>query len=355
MRKLIWCCSAAGVLAAGSFLSLAYYACRCPDSVVGRSMQVIAEASLAMQPLSGLASMARHANPANTPPQETAGSNEECIPDEPRPIAPQRKEEVNLPSRPLDEVQAGDGGKALPPASTRPLDEVQAEAAPIVIREEDPMPAEPLPPPAGIEIPAMQGVASGCPIVMPYCQDDGEPPITPPIMPHAEGDDDQPAAANEKKPGDAEDSENKDFKEWMKLFEEENKKDKAPAAEELPPPTEEGEKDKSSRAEELPPATEDVGPQAEPKCQEDRHLHEHYSGCPRVTCPYTGKSYPVCKPAKKTGTEESSEEPPQQDKNPHHGKRGTEKEECPCVPGVDTMEYRKSDGGLNEFGPGPLH
>ena len=172
---------------------------------------------------------------------------------------------------------------------------------------------------------------------MPYCQDDGEEPITPPIMPNADGGEAKPAGVNEKKThASSEDSENTDFTEWRKLFEAETKKEKSPTAEELPAPTEEEE------------------PQAEPKCQEDSHLHEHYPGCPRVTCPYTGKSYPACEPAKKPGSEESSEEPPH-DKKPHHGKGRKNKAECPCEPSVDTMEYRKSDAGLNEYGPGPLH
>ncbi|MGH7227063.1 MAG: hypothetical protein ACRELF_27925, partial [Gemmataceae bacterium] len=323
MRKLIWCCSAAGVFAAGSFLSLTYYAYRCPDSAVGRSMQVIAEASLAMQPLSGIASLAMHANHAITPAQQMAGSDEECVPDDPQPIAAERKTEDALICKELEHI---------------------VEAAPIVIGEDEEMPCEPVaqPVPATIEIPAAQGLrqmANGCPIVMPYCQDDGEPPITPPIMPHADGDEDKPVSANEKKADDSsEDSENKDFKEWMKLFEEEDKKDKSPTAEELPAPTEEEE------------------PQAEPKCQEDSHLHEHYPGCPSVTCPYTGKSYPACEPPKQAGKEESSEEPPpHRRKKPHHGKGCQSEDECPRTPGVDTMEYRKSDGGLNEFGPGPLH
>lgn len=318
MRKLIWYCSAAGVLAAGGFLSLAYYACRCPSSTVGRSMRTIVEASLAMQPLSGLASMAMHTNSSDSLTQETAGSDEECIPDDPQPIVSERKEEVIIKLHAIDEV---------PP-----------EAAPIVIVEEDTVPVV-QPVPSTIEIPAIQGaqmVANGCPIVMPYCQDDGEPPITPPIMPRAD-EEDKPVAANEKQAdASSDESENKEFKEWMKLFEEGAKKDKRSTAEALPTPTEEE-------------------PQTEPKCQEDSHLHEHYSGCPRVTCPYTGKSYPVCEPSKQVGTEEISEEPPQLDKKLHPGKAGQETEECPRTPGVDTMEYRKSDGGLNEFGPGPLH
>ena len=321
MRKLIWCCSAAGVLAAGSFLSLAYYACRCPDSMVGRSMQVVAEASLAMQPLSGLASMAMHANQTNTSEQAAVGSDEECIPNDPQPIAPEPNKEFIVSDIQLE-----------------PANEAPAEAAPIVIAEEEPMPCDPVPQPipAAIEIPLMQGVANGCPIVMPYCQDDGEPPNTPPIMPHADGDDKPICVKEEKADDSSEDSEDQNFKEWMKLFEEAGKKDKSPAAEELPAPTEEEES------------------QTEPKCQEDSHLQEHYPGCPRVTCPYSGKSYPVCEPPKQAGKEESSEEPPQHGKKPRHGKARKDKKECPCNPSVDTMEYRKSDGGLNEFGPGPL-
>ena len=147
-----------------------------------------------------------------------------------------------------------------------PAIEAQAEAAPIVIGEEDPMPREEAvqAQPATIDMPVMQGGANGCPIVMPYCQDDGEEPITPPIMPNADGGEAKPFRVNEKKAdASSEDSENTDFTEWRKLFEGETKKEKSPTAEELPAPTEEEE------------------PQAEPKCQEDSHLHEHYPGCPR--------------------------------------------------------------------------
>jgi hypothetical protein len=318
MRKLIWCCSAAGVLAAGSFLSLTYYACRCPDSLVGRSMQVIAEASLAMQPLSGLTSLAMRASQADSPPRQSEGSVEECIPDDPQPVAPEQKEEVVLG-----------------------VNDIEAEAAPIVIDEDDPMPREQAAqaPPATIDITGVQNpevVAKGCPIVMPYCRDTDDEPMTPPIMPGADAGDDKPVGAGEKKAGDASEEKGTVFKEWMKLFEA-GKEEKSPPAEQLPAPME-GEE-----------------PQAEPKCQEDSHLHEHYSGCPRVTCPYTGKSYPSCPPATKTGKEESSEEPPQHGKKSHPGKGGKDKDECPRTQGVDTMEYRSSDAGLNEYGPGPLH
>ena len=74
-----------------------------------------------------------------------------------------------------------------------------------------------------------------------------------------------------------------------------------------------------------------------------------------MTCPYTGKTYPSCTPDTKSGKEEISEEEPEMKPKKHrtkpHSSKG--KENCPHTEGVDTMEYRSSDGGLNEFGPGP--
>ncbi|GEM_PF-4781573 len=295
MRKLIWCCLAAAVLMAGSFLSLAYYACRCPDSVVGRSMQVIAEASIALQPLNGLTSLAARANQAYAAAaHETTPPNEVCIPDEPQPVAPELVQEP------------GEGIRPATPGTEREF----AEAAPIVIDEDDPMPRETADPvvAAPIEVAEIQKQEiplKGCPVVMPYCRDEDDEAVPPPAMPRTET---------------GEESEESVFKAWIELFKEgkENKKDKSSVVEQLPSPAEEE-------------------PQAEPKCQEDSHLHEHYPGCPRTTCPYRSK-----------GKEESSEEPPHPSKKLH-------KEEDPRTKGVDTMEYRPSDAGLDEYGPGPVH
>lgn len=294
MRKVIWCCSVAGVLSAVGFLSLAYYACRCPDSLVGRSMQVIAEASVAMQPLNGITSLARHSSQTNTADSETAGSVEECIPDDPQPIAPE------------------------PTGKVVTLDKIEVEAAPIVIGEEESMPREEAAP--VVVAPLDGSKPKGCPIIMPYCQDDGDKPI---VL----------GTGDEK--SSSEDAEGATFKEWMKLFNT-------------------SKKDKSSPTEELPAPVEEPEPQAEPKCQEDIHLHEHYPGCPRVTCPYTGKSERSCTPVRKSGTEEASEEPPHEKKKLPRLKVGKTGEDELPAPNVDTMEYRKSDAGLNEYGPGPL-
>jgi hypothetical protein len=310
MRKLFWCCSAAGVLALGSLFAAAYYAYCEPDSAVGLCITTAANASVAVQPVSGLVSMVARASYHVINPQETAAaSNEECIPEDPKPVAAEPVEIVRVEKRGLD---------------------VEPEAPPIVIPEEDPMPQEHEEwiVPATIEISDLpNGPDSVCPMVMPYCSDGDEQAASKPVMPSTEDDDKKPATASE-------DSEDGEFKAWMKLFE----------------GTDQAGKKKDGPAEELPPPTEE--PSAEPKCQEDSHIHEQYPGCPCTTCPYTGKSYPSCAPAKKSGKEESSEEPVH-----HHRslkRSGKDEDIRPRTEGVDTMEYRPSDGGLNEYGRGPL-
>ncbi|HEY7330424.1 MAG TPA: hypothetical protein VH592_22480 [Gemmataceae bacterium] len=306
MRKVIWCCSAAGVLTAGTFLSLAYYACCFPDSLVGRSMQVIAEASVAMQPLNGITSMAMRTCQANTPAHSTATPIDECIPDDPQPVMLEQREQLPQPK------EVG-----------------EPDAAPIVINENnfelDTVPVVPAPK----DLADMQGQEippKGTPLVMPYCREDDDGPTTPPKMPRAEADQAMKHTV---------------FKAWMELFEE-GKGNKSAVVEELPPPIEED-------------------PQAEPKCQEDRHLHEQYPGCPRTTCPYSKKDdmeqyykrvWDLNFRTKKKGGEESSEEPSQPGKKPQHEK---DKGACPRTKGVDTMEYRPSDAGLDEYGPGQIH
>jgi hypothetical protein len=301
MRKLIWCCSVAAVLAAGGFLSLAYYACCCPDSLIGRAMQVIAEASVALQPLTGLTSLAMRANQAHAAVQEAPPPLEECIPADPQPVALEPAQE---PEKGIEQAAPG-------------AEKEFVEAAPIVIGDDDPMPreGEAVVVSAPLEADAMQKQEippKDCPIVMPYCRDEDDEATPPPVMPHTET---------------GEESEQTVFKAWMELFTEgktnqDSKEDTSAAVEQLPSPLEEG-------------------LQAEPKCQEDSHLHEHYPGCPRTTSPYRSK-----------GKEESSEEPPHSSKKPSLPK---DKEERPRTKGVDTMEYRPSDAGLDEYGPAQVH
>jgi hypothetical protein len=312
MRKLLWCCSAVGVLAAGGLFSAVYFACRCPDSTLGRFVYAAATVTYTLQPIHSLASMVDRANEATVAvSQDTlAGSVEECIPPDPQPVAPEPAPQIVAA---VDEM---------------PMEKPEPEPAPIIIHEDEPMPrAEVLEaPPSTIDIAGLQGQEmpdSACPMVMPYCVDDDEPAPRP-NMPYAEAD---------KKQADGSDvSEDDAFKAWMKLFDEKGKGEKTTTGEELPAPHEE------------------PGPAS--KCEEDIHRHEQYPGCPYVTCPYTGKSYPSRAPMKKAGKEESSEEAPPPKHSPRHD-RG-EKEGHPRTQGVDTMEYRPSDGGLNEYGRGPL-
>ncbi|HEY7427459.1 MAG TPA: hypothetical protein VH682_24710 [Gemmataceae bacterium] len=325
MRKLFWCGLAAGVLAFGSLFTATYYAYREPDSVVGHCITTAANASVAVQPVTELASMVAQASRLARNTQETAGvagCNEECIPEDPKPIAP---EPVTIA------------------VVEKPAHDVEPEAAPIVIHEDDPLPEanEEQAVPATIEITGLPNSPDNvCPMVMPYCTDDDEQSAVKRVMPYAEDDGVKPAAA-------IEESEDNAFKEWMKLIEGSDQSEKDGAAEELPAPKEE------PSAEELPVPKEE--PSAEPKCQEDSRIHEHYSGCPSMTCPYTGKSYPSHAPSMKRGKEESSEEPALHHRvRKHPGKGCKGEDDCPHPEGVDTMEYRPSDGGLNEYGPGPM-
>lgn len=106
-------------------------------------------------------------------------------------------------------------------------------------------------------------------------------------------------------------------------------------------------------------------PSSEPKdgseCKEDPNYYHHYSGCPSTNyCPYTGRCYPAVEPqqppVKMTPGQDETTEPhvkPKKhtSKKPRFAPGG---EDSPMHPEVDTMEYRPSDGGLNEYGPGPF-
>jgi hypothetical protein len=302
MRKLLWCCSAAGMLAAGGLFAAMYFACRCPDSTIGRFVYTAATVTFTLHPIRGLASLADSANRDATLSEDMGGSIEECIPADPQPIQPEQAAEKIVAA----------AVETLPP-----------EPAAIVIPEDESSPRTEVAetPPSTIDITGFQGQETldrTCPMVMPYCVDDDEP-IPQPRMPYAD--------AGKKQADGSEASEDEEFKAWMKLFDEGSKEKEAIEVEELPQPQEE--------------------PKSDSKCEEDIHRHEQYPGCPRVTCPYTGKSYPVRAPLKKRGKEESSEEP-------GGSKLPGAKESIPRTQGVDTMEYRPSDGGLNEYGRGPL-
>ncbi len=309
MRKLIWCGIGAGVVAASGFLSLAYYACSYPDTSVARGMFAVAEVSLAIHPLNGMY------NTTQVPPSDRAGGSEECVPEDPKPV-------------PVEPVKLVDERPA-------PIQSKNENEADIVIPEDDLLP--------GVQV-AQGGesadrdnvrelpAASGS-IPMPKCEDDDERPMTPPRMPYA--DEASKPIANAKKPESPKEKDTSVFEAWRSLFE--TGESKSNSVEMLPLPTEEE--------------------QSEPKCEEDSHRHEQYPGCPRTTCPYTGKSYPAPAPSKSSGAEESSEEPPAHPKQSRAFQNDKQKGDVPHPAGVDTMEFRKSDDGqnLNEYGPNPIH
>jgi hypothetical protein len=98
---------------------------------------------------------------------------------------------------------------------------------------------------------------------------------------------------------------------------------------------------------------------AAPQCQEDIHQYEHFSGCPYIAPAKLDRpqlSVPAVAAPKGRGQDECCEEAATPAPKIHKTKYQAvpkSKEDCPRHPEVDTMEYRKSDGGLNEYGPGP--
>lgn len=283
MRKLFWCCTAAGVLAVGGVCAVAHHA-GCPASIVSRG--AVAAAAL-IHPLTGLGLTAGRCTcgPAG---EETAARDDasnNAVPPEPKPVAPE--------------------AVGAPPTA------VAHGPSPIVIREEEPTEHEEsgttgtLCPPATIEPSGER--APPCPATMPYCTDEGVP-----------------TAAEAKLL----------YQIWLGLF---------------------GESKVTRGGEETAEPARAAEP---PSCQEDAHYHEHYSGCPYTGYHLPSKRCPVtpvqAEPGKHRGEDECCEEPaPKKHKVNYPGKAGKD-EECPKHPEVDTMEYRRSDGSLSEYGPGPF-
>jgi hypothetical protein len=100
-----------------------------------------------------------------------------------------------------------------------------------------------------------------------------------------------------------------------------------------------------------------VGPMSLPSCQEDSHYHEHYSGCPHTSCPasicpYTGKSVPSDTPELPPAVPEKNKTAPGKQAHKVLQHSAEKRSETAAHPDVDTMEYRPSDGPLNEFASG---
>lgn len=321
MRKLIWCCTAAGVVAGGAVCAVARQAC-CPQAAVS---QGAAAAIRLMHPLVGLALGAGRLAYGPTGEETVAlAPAEEEIPAEPKPVAaPEPEGQCPAPgSAPitiLEEEQPAATGSILAFEAGEPPMPGGCAVAPVVTGTLCPPATVAIDPgqPQAVECPA-EDPASTCPMSMPYCTDEEATADSPPPMPRA---DEEPAAAA-----------CSFFQFFTGFF------------------------GASKGSSEVQPA---AGPGGDaPSCQEDEHYYEHYSGCPysgyhvpSSRCPVT----PIdAEPAKRPGQDECSEEQGAKKHKVHHRGPDASGEERPAHPDVDTMEYRRSDGGLNEYGPGPF-
>jgi hypothetical protein len=245
-------------------------------------------------------------------------------------LASHQATETGEPGKPPAASDAGPTpAAAADPAPTSPA------PPPIVIREEEPPAAEQCEPDAGTNesaagrtmvaastdfparpSPVAEDRVAAAPPRMPYCGENVAPeaPAAAPHMPRADQ-------------GPADDSSWAEFIEacgWPLTPEESIEAAKAPDG----------------------PAT----------CREDPRRHDDYSGCPcpnaARTVPVSGKrGAPVDKGADTCG-KPSAKDGPQMYKAHHPGDWKKREEDCPRHPEVDTMEYRRTDGGLNEYGRG---
>jgi hypothetical protein len=342
MRKLIWCSVAAGVLLAGGLYMAWEHARAHPDSLAGRFVISASGAAIFLNPAAGVAPLVEHLMRQWAP----AGGSEECVE-----IAP--GDEAGWQADPVPVGQECDAHEAMKlemaGALELPAAEPPAGPAPIVIPEDDTPPAPPADENANVTPVAASTIdidTEVCPPVMPYCEDGRAP--APAHMPYAE-EGEEPAGAAE-----APDVGLKcDVIEMVG----EAVGDRAASTPQAPPRCEclkvflqkffEKHECETGTAEGAEGGAAKDG-SGEPGC----HHCPHHSGCPTNYCPYTGRTYPeptapAARPKKSHGGAEDSEAPAK-----HHPKGCDEGEGCPMHPEVDTMEYRKSDGRLDDYGPG---
>jgi hypothetical protein len=316
MRKLIWCSAAAGVLLAGGLFVAWQHARANPDSLAGRLVVSTSGVAIFLNPVAGAGALVEHVVHHWGP----AGGSEECVE-----IAP--GDEARWQEEPVCVGREGGEHEAmkleLAGVLELPAAEPPAGPAPIVIPEDDPPPAAPADENGNVAPVAASTIdmeTEAAPPAMPYCEDDRAP--APAHMPYAD-EGEEPAAA-EAPPSKPKCECLKAF--FMKLF-----------------AKPEGEAGASAGA-------EDGGTKGDPgEADYHRYHPDHHSGCPSNYCPYTGRCYPEpaapppC-PKKSHRGEENSEGPAKHPKGCGEG--------CPKHPEVDTMEYRKSDGRLDDYGPG---
>ncbi len=339
MRKLIWCSAAVSVLMAGGLYMAWQHARAHPDSLAGRFIISASGVVIFLNPAAGVGPLVEHAMRH----WGQAGGSEEHVE-----IAP--GDEARWQADPVPVGQEGDAHEVMKLEMAGVLElpaaEPPAGPAPIVIPEDDTPPAAPADENGNVTPVAAATIdidTAGCPPVMPYCEDGRAP--APCHMPYAE-EGEEPAGSADAQPqrehidivgkvaakGEAITHHAKAKCECLKVF--------------LQKFFEKHECETGT--------TENAegGAAKDGSGETDCHHYHHHSGCPTNYCPYTGRTYPeptapaAC-PKKSHGGAEDSEPPAK-----HHHKGCDEGEGCPMHPEVDTMEYRKSDGRLDDYGPG---
>jgi hypothetical protein len=299
MRKLIWGCTVAGALWSCGVVGTTYYAWHHPDSFAGRCLR--SSASKGCMPL--LTS---------------------------RVMPPSGGEEASEPSGPVEPATAP--GEAAPaPAEagnvqeTQPIPPPAADTGLIVIPEEEPaadtkpldLPAtverriEPMPMPEGVAVP------DAVPMQMPYSEEESEGTT----KDEAEA---RPSVSiSDCFLGGV----------WMRMMKALEARFAAPAV------TEEA-------TTEPPVANEPQGhaPTSDP----------HAGQCTRYQYPQRCSPCVPSGPSTPSGSEEASEEGPRMSSKLDRLRRlrKGDGDRCPTHPEVDTMEYRRSDGNLYDYGTG---
>lgn len=232
----------------------------------------------------------------------------------------------------IDELPSEPVAIEEPAPLTVALADVPLQPPAIVINEEDPPAATVIDEPVELAIykgrPIAPADVPACPLTMPYCQDDAKP-----TMPYA---------------SDTEESE---------------------TVESVSRKIDELELQKNIVIKTAP-----VTDSAPPRCEIEPSHQQHYSGCPAPGhcpatghCPYTGGYSPYRDnldpfPERKrtlprsAGDIEEADEPParlQKKIHMHESRKPVEAPTPVTRNSIDTMEYRRSDGGLGEFAPGP--
>jgi hypothetical protein len=344
MRKLFWGCAAAGLALAGGLFGVAHYAVENPDSHLGRCVREVADLSMAINPVTGLAPiLADQIGRGSPAPQGAEDAQEgevacaEGVPAEPVPVA----EDGDL----KPPAEAAEPAEKTPEVPLPGVIEVspeppQADEAPVTtIPEEQTAPAgvgvTQTEEPGTFQVPNAEGegvaIPAGCPRSMPYCGDEEECEELPMPAECAEGE------------GKAGGPSLMSF--WAGFF-------KGACGWACPCRGEAGKDQEPSFWMRLIQGACDSaageGEAEQPGCHQGSH-----SPCP--ACPYTGRSCPSCPSAGSCAPlkgDPAGGEEPSEEGTPKKKRKCAEDDPCPTHPEVDTMEFRPSDGNLYDYGVG---